>query len=1606
MGKLKSQNLKGSWRNIFLQRFFVLWLVMIGTFFCCLGNLGAQNFQINKDASNTSPNAGETFDYIIGARCVGSQNDCESAIITDPLPGALEFLNFSYPLPDGVSPASYYDANTHTVHILFDGTPPACNNCTPDGINTDNDDFVNGSTVEIRLQVRFHDSSFTGTQAENTAYGTSNNAGNPQDDAPTVTVQNGVNPQYGCNQLYTDLGSENPVVSGNEMWTRTRFGNLGLSTINNLQIINPTPANTTLDQVRTPEVIGSNLNGQLYYELSNAIGTWNLWGNFNTSVESRYYSSGLSLPPGVEISSIRMNLDPLSGDGTWNPWTYPSSWDSSMRIYYTVDTGLLPGTNINICSAYSSIINGVNCTENPCITADVAPPGSFITGGKSIQDLNGNDATQFAPGDLQLVDISFASDPTNDEPVLGGVIVDILPPGVTYVSHIIGWGHASIQNENPQVQTSFLPDGRQLVRFVWHTSFSNEFVIQPLGWWEGFSLEMTVQLGTGMTPGWYNNELMFSAANSDHTCNWNGGWGDIQDTNNYLGGYASSGSYCFSEDDFEIVIPPGSAGLESEKAVLGTLDANPSRYPNTGTTVPGGLNNYTITLDNPNATPIDEIVIIDVFPYIGDTEVLSSATPRSSAWRPVLAAPIAAPSGTTVYYSTANNPCRDELATPSDPLPFPTGCNPAAWTTTPPADLTTVTAIKLDLGSTVLNQGDTYSIDLDMRAPINVPTNGSIAWNSFAYIGTNADTGDELLAAEPIKVGIVAVPPTGPIVGNFVWDDLDGNGLQDLGEPGINGVRVNLYEDSNGDGIFQPGTDNLETYTITSAGGLYQFSDYPPGDYFIQFSNFPSGYNITHTDVGADDSIDSDGPLIPISVNTSTDDKTYDLGLYNGTPPSLCDLEGGITAMSTCEILNTNNGFEDSGTAVFNQNYNGISAALLPKNSTAIPGWYTDFSCQSPPAPCPDAYILNDTGNQINNPEGDKFIVFTEDGYCLRSLVNLTAGECYNLSFWVAFYNNGSSTGMGEATISTIDNSQYINLSNQNIAASTNFNNMNWQLVTATFTPTTTKLWNFYFSLNREFGAPAGVLAVDGLQITPCCDEACHGGSVDLYASAYSSNLPLTYLWDDGSTGPSTTVSPTGLATAYRVTVTDALGCTYTDWISIDVVYLHLEGDITKESCYGEGDGSITLTGSDGVAPYTYTLDGHGTNTTGVFNNLAAGYYGVTLTDANGCILPGGYNIDGYLEPMACIEEDCDRNITGNWSGGAAGPWSSTSGTTTVNLSVVHDTNTDVINTAFIHTLTTADPNWFVDGAAGMPALRFEYLWDTNHEPQYTDIDVPTDDKGTATFTLTFNEPVNDVVLHIDRLGGAGGVTSHAFTNSSEWTLVTPGVTMTKLSGTSDFEVTANSFYRSPDMRGDVFQPEATYTTLDGTAAGSLGVISANPITSLTFQVTGKGIEGGGNDAIELAVSSSVCEEGSGSSAYYCDQAQGSASVSALNGTHPYTYLWDNGETTSTATSLDPGSHDVTVTDANGCEVVCAVVIDNEGISRMAGVINAETCDGDNDGSISITGFGGLPPYTYSLTGQATNSSGVFNNLSAGFYLAIVTDSHGCTLERGFNVPG
>lgn len=113
-------------------------------------------------------------------------------------------------------------------------------------------------------------------------------------------------------------------------------------------------------------------------------------------------------------------------------------------------------------------------------------------------------------------------------------------------------------------------------------------------------------------------------------------------------------------------------------------------------------------------------------------------------------------------------------------------------------------------------------------------------------------------------------PPTGKI-GDYVWNDLNGNGIQEAGEPGIAGVSVTLG-------------GAASASTTTDANGYYLFSGLAAGSYTVTAAT-PTGLTPTLSNQGGDPALDSNGSPASVTLATdSSEDLTIDFGFV--LPPA------------------------------------------------------------------------------------------------------------------------------------------------------------------------------------------------------------------------------------------------------------------------------------------------------------------------------------------------------------------------------------------------------------------------------------------------------------------------------------------------------------------------------------------------------------------------------------------------------------------------------------------------------------------------------------------------------------------------------------------------
>jgi uncharacterized repeat protein (TIGR01451 family) len=262
--------------------------------------------------------------------------------------------------------------------------------------------------------------------------------------------------------------------------------------------------------------------------------------------------------------------------------------------------------------------------------------------------------------------------------------------------------------------------------------------------------------------------------------------------------------------------------------------------------VSGSNLSYTLTYGNTSANIVGQpdsglpVSIRDAIPA-NTTYVAGSANCPAPASPPVVGA--TAPY-CTLFYSTNNG---------------------STWTLTEPS-AASVTNLRWDL---------TYPIPASVGTSYG--TVGFQVTTSAVYSGSTCNIGQVEIADGSVlnQSQVCTTLGTGAALGDKAWVDSNGNGIQDGGETGLNGVTVNLRKAS----------DNSLVGTATTAGGgLYSFSGLAPDTYYVEFVA-PGGYSFTGADQGGDDAADSDanattGKTGTYTLSAGETISTVDAGLY------------------------------------------------------------------------------------------------------------------------------------------------------------------------------------------------------------------------------------------------------------------------------------------------------------------------------------------------------------------------------------------------------------------------------------------------------------------------------------------------------------------------------------------------------------------------------------------------------------------------------------------------------------------------------------------------------------------------------------------------------
>lgn len=187
---------------------------------------------------------------------------------------------------------------------------------------------------------------------------------------------------------------------------------------------------------------------------------------------------------------------------------------------------------------------------------------------------------------------------------------------------------------------------------------------------------------------------------------------------------------------------------------------------------------------------------------------------------------------------------------------------------------------------------------------------------------------------------------------------------------------------------------------------------------------------------------------------------------------------------------------------------------------------------------------------------------------------------------------------------------------------------------------------------------------------------------------------------------------------------------------------------------------------------------------------------------------------------------------------------------------------------------------------------------------------------------------------------------------------------------------------------------------------GNLTGATQNSLSAGTYTVTATDANGcTGTTTITITQPAAAISLQTSSTSADCGQNNGSATVVASGGTGAYTYSWTpSGGNGSVAQNIPAGSYTVTVQDANNCTATATVSVQNTN-GPVVTLVSQEnvTCNGGSNGNAVISITQGTLPYTITWSpsgGTATTAS----NLTAGTYVATVTDGGGCIATQNVSI--
>lgn len=432
------------------------------------------------------------------------------------------------------------------------------------------------------------------------------------------------------------------------------------------------------------------------------------------------------------------------------------------------------------------------------------------------------------------------------------------------------------------------------------------------------------------------------------------------------------------------------------------------------------------------------------------------------------------------------------------------------------------------------------------------------------------------------------------------------------------------------------------------------------------------------------------------------------------------------------------------------------------------------------------------------------------------------------------------------------------------------------------------------------------------------------------YADSIILDIGNTFDYYEWSTGvaDSTTNAITVAGGTFSVTVTDHYGCVSTASIKIEEPP-DLTGTITSSDvkCNGGSDGVANLTVAGGFPPYSYLWSN--SEVTEDISALSPGNYSVTITDNISCSITSSATISNpsllsssiTISDVTCFENSdgiADLTVLGgtspytfNWDNG-----STTEDLSNLSAGIYIVTISDANLCSASSSTTISKPsaalsayiiannvsckggsNGSSDVTVSGGTSPYTYLWSngaltkniTGLSAGTYNLTVTDANLCTTAATVSISEPLASLTASISK------------TDVSCFGTVTGSVDLTVSGGTQDYNFLWNIGQITEDISG-IGVGIYTVTITDNNGCTEISSVTINEPNEII---------------VDANVNNITCYGGS----------DGSISLNVIGGTSPYTFVWSNGQISSSILGLTAGSYQVTVTDSMSCISVSEVII-------------------------------------------------------------------------------